>query len=303
MSYNFKKIMDLELINEVPEGANVLIETDGATKRLPSTAIKPAPIQSDFAQNDPSAPDYVKNRTHYEETSVVNEPLNITWDGNTEGLVSVNDAFYKVSDVVLTDEQFKSGTLTVVGGNPLPLMITWNSLVAEGKATEAFVNMNYILIVVRQAGTTIDGILFPECGIYFAENVASLTTTEPVEHTKTVVKKLDKKFLPDDIGSGGALIVNLTWEKDWTFVPSVTYQEAFDAIMSGKNVYLNYPDEYNPMFIRFQSIHPRDGSLEFVKVFGGNETEISIEMYYFGKNNKVGRDVASGKLNELAPPV
>ena len=40
MSYNFKKIMDLELVNEVPEGANVLIEADGATKRLPSTAIK-----------------------------------------------------------------------------------------------------------------------------------------------------------------------------------------------------------------------------------------------------------------------
>jgi hypothetical protein len=40
MSYNFKKIMDLELVNEVPEGANVLIETEGATKRLPSTAIK-----------------------------------------------------------------------------------------------------------------------------------------------------------------------------------------------------------------------------------------------------------------------
>ena len=39
MSYNFKKIMDLDLVTEVPEGANVLIETDGATKRLPSTAI------------------------------------------------------------------------------------------------------------------------------------------------------------------------------------------------------------------------------------------------------------------------
>lgn len=39
MSYNFKKINELELINEVPEGANVLIETEGATKRLPSSAI------------------------------------------------------------------------------------------------------------------------------------------------------------------------------------------------------------------------------------------------------------------------
>lgn len=39
MSYNFKKINELELINEVPEGANVLIETEGATKRVPGSAI------------------------------------------------------------------------------------------------------------------------------------------------------------------------------------------------------------------------------------------------------------------------
>lgn len=67
MSYNFKKIIDLDLVTEVPEGANVLIETDGATKRLPSTSIKPAPIQPDLSQNDPNAADYVKNRTHWED--------------------------------------------------------------------------------------------------------------------------------------------------------------------------------------------------------------------------------------------
>lgn len=42
MAYSFQKINELELVNEVPEGANVLIEIDGATKRLPSSAIKPA---------------------------------------------------------------------------------------------------------------------------------------------------------------------------------------------------------------------------------------------------------------------
>lgn len=39
MTYDFKKIADLERVIEVPEGANLLIETEGATKRLPSTAI------------------------------------------------------------------------------------------------------------------------------------------------------------------------------------------------------------------------------------------------------------------------
>ena len=72
--------------------------------------------------------------------------------------------------------------------------------------------------------------------------------------------------------------------------------------MSGKNVYLSYPDEMNPMFIRFQSIG-NDGLLEFVYVWGGNETEINIAMYCFGKDNEVYRVVAHGRLNEMAPPV
>lgn len=85
MSYNFKKIIDLELVNEVPEGANVLIETDGATKRLPSTAIKSddsyskeesdakyltkdhEQMQADFNENDVTSKAHVLNRTHYTE--------------------------------------------------------------------------------------------------------------------------------------------------------------------------------------------------------------------------------------------
>lgn len=85
MSYNFKKIIDLDLVNEVPEGANVLIETDGATKRLPSTAIKSddsyskeesdakyltkdhEQMQADFNENDVTSKAHVLNRTHYTE--------------------------------------------------------------------------------------------------------------------------------------------------------------------------------------------------------------------------------------------
>ena len=88
MSYDFKKIADLELVNEVPEGANVLIETEGATKRLSSTAInngyskdevynkteadnkfltKETIAKPDWNQNDENAADYIKNRTHWED--------------------------------------------------------------------------------------------------------------------------------------------------------------------------------------------------------------------------------------------
>lgn len=152
-------------------------------------------------------PGYVKNRTHYEETTVVNEPINITWDGNTEGLVKAEGApFYRVSDAVLTDEQIKSATVSV-GGISVSLASTWNDA-PEGSISDEIVMTVEFVVFVRKDGAVIhNSLAFPECGIYFLYDgqdfyTSSLTTTEPIEHTKTVVKKLDKKFLPDNIGGG-----------------------------------------------------------------------------------------------------
>jgi uncharacterized protein YrrD len=238
MAYNFKKIKELELINEVPEGTNVLIETDGATKRLPSTAInngyskeesdekfvaKDAIAQPNLAQNDPTAPDYVKNRTHYESEEIVNEPLNITWDGNTEGLVTVRFdyeegyiLFVKVSDAILTDEQIKSAKVTVedtfqntsgeyvTSTHDIILEVVWNDAISNGFVTEEIVSVDNTVFV--REPTTFMGVHFPESGIYFSYTyfagppydetiISALTTTEPIEQTKTVVHKLDKKFI------------------------------------------------------------------------------------------------------------
>ena len=242
MSYNFKKIMDLELVNEVPEGANVLIETDGATKRLPSTAIKPAPIQSDMAQNDSAAPDYIKNRTHYEETTVVNEPLNITWDGNTEGLVSVANMFFKVSDIILTDEQIASATVCDNSGqySDSYQKINDNISLVGGEMGVMFVNADNVEMT---------GFVIPEAGIYFikyeAAYIASLTTTEPVEHTKTVVKKLDKKFLPNDIGGGIKYVTiseSSTYEADLSFAASASFDQILTWIKAGMDVICIFQD-------------------------------------------------------------
>lgn len=164
--------------------------------------VLPFGTKPDLSQNDPNAADYVKNRTHYEETVIVNEPLNITWDGNTEGLVMTEGVpAYKVSDSVLTDEQIKLTTETDNDGRSTNISNKWDKLVQNGSVSEAVV-ITYGVAYVRTAGVEFLGSVFPETGIYFmlydGAYIASLTTTEPVEHTKTVVKKIDKKFLPID---------------------------------------------------------------------------------------------------------
>ena len=138
---------------------------------------------------------YVKNRTHYEKTTVVNEPLNITWVGNTEGLVSVAGLFYKVSDLVLTDEQI---SLVTVHGSDGSSYGATNHTDAIGDMV--FVGFSVKVVVIKKDNAEQEGIIFPEKGLYFMmegrKYVTSLTTTEPIEQTKTEVKRIDRKYLP-----------------------------------------------------------------------------------------------------------
>jgi hypothetical protein len=163
-------------------------------------------VQPDLAQNDPTAPDYVKNRTHYEVEEFVNAPLNITWDGNTEGKVSVEN-YYKVSDVVLTNETILSAIITQKNGNKWSFTDnyqSWDAVVADGWATEDCVEFDSMVFYVRKDGVTFHSYTFPEKGIYVRINgndydVANLTTVDAVEHTTKVPKPLDKKFIPDEV--------------------------------------------------------------------------------------------------------
>lgn len=209
--------------------------------------------QPDLSQNDPNAADYVKNRTHYEETTVVNEPLNITWDGNTEGLVKAEGApFYKVSDAVLTDEQIKSATASFSFDDiVIPLESAWDNAL-EGSISDEIVMMIEFLVFVRKDGAVIyDSLAFPECGIYFLYDgpdayTSSLTTTEPVEHTKTVVHKLDKKFLPDNIG-GGIKYVTIGMDDNDDYTASATYDEIAEWINAGIDVKCIYGKHILPL--------------------------------------------------------
>lgn len=163
-------------------------------------------FRGNWEQNDPVADDYIKNRPFYEESIVVNEPLNITWDGNTDGLMSVEIygmLLYKISDIALTNEQLRNACLGFSDGEEWNTEEDWDWLSEE--STEDVFNFDLCVVVVRKAGATFQGYTFPDVGIYFAHRgddsfVSSFTTAESIEHTKTTIHKLDSKYLPDNIG-------------------------------------------------------------------------------------------------------
>lgn len=195
---------------------------------------------------------YVQNRTHYEAVETVNEPLNITWDGNTEGLECVADALYKVSDLVFTDEEIKLMTITTSaeGIGPVPISEMWDAMVAQGLATEDYVICTAV-VFVRTPNVSVGGITY-DVGIYFMNDpeyyyVSSLTTTEPVEQTKTVVHKLDKKYLPDDVG--GVFKVNVSYDStNSAWVCDKTYAEITAAEEAKTPIIGTFTDSYNSVF-------------------------------------------------------
>lgn len=88
----------------------------------------------------------------------------LTWDGNTEGLVSVLDAYYKVSDAIPTAEDVSNGiTVDTIDGAFLLGVFE----VVPG----VLVSDEELVLFVSEAGIGVeinDGVIFSETGVYCA---------------------------------------------------------------------------------------------------------------------------------------
>ena len=164
-------------------------------------------VQPDWSQNDSTKPDYVKNRTHYEEGS----QTVIEWDGNTEGRDSFtanwlndNATYYKVSDDVPAADDLVGGSVSVVfDGTTVQLPIESVDMLKQGNGAYSLEGM---VVFVRNttfdfADASInngaDVITAPSCGVYIVDrSVAEITS---ITYGSTTVHQLDEKFIPESI--------------------------------------------------------------------------------------------------------
>lgn len=168
-------------------------------------------VNADLSQNDPTAPDYVKNRTHWKE-----EHSPIEWDGSTEGRDSFDASnlgygvLYKVSDEVWTKEQAQLAKLYVLLRDKGERSDSLNgcSILLEDDAIgfAAFYGFGFdqglVAFFAKQAIdlTSVYGFSIPSAGCYFF-----LTYNFPfIEYSvgiqiPSVIQKLDYEFLPDDL--------------------------------------------------------------------------------------------------------
>lgn len=152
-------------------------------------------VQPDWNQNDETAADYVKNRTHYEECI----QTVIEWDGSTEG--RDNFAFengivcYKVSDATPSIDELAEAKITlVIDGSPIDYPFSEIMYAGEG-----FIEMGEVGFVVTQTPFVYNDITLeaPSTGMYWQSIGEGFSAS--LTYGSTTIHPLDEKFIPESI--------------------------------------------------------------------------------------------------------
>ena len=157
-------------------------------------------------------PGHVLNRTHYEEVTTVGGDT-LTWDGNTEGLLSVSISggamAFKVSDLTPSPDEMPNGLVFRMSSGSeqeMPKEVVQGSFDAYGAIIGG-------MFIIYSDNHTFEGMAtFPKAGIYFSviedeygfERAVSLTIPGYTGFTTTTteIKTLDPKYLPEALQFG-----------------------------------------------------------------------------------------------------
>ena len=168
-------------------------------------------IQPDWNQNDETAPDYVKNRTHW----IDSDTTTINWDGDfeSEGLVTFHMSagggdynYVKVSDLTPAYEDIcENGTITIylpVTDYEQQMKIPIDSI--YDKTESGFLFVDFLAVAhVDNYRCTVQGISFefPESGIYLLRYLSGSSSyyIKSLSWTNETIHPLDEKFLPESV--------------------------------------------------------------------------------------------------------
>ena len=157
--------------------------------------------KSDWNQTDDTKADYIKNRPFYEYTLV-----DITWDGDTTGKISVADAYYHVSADTPSPEELVGATVSAYYNGKVNSFVIPDGSIVSGENYAIFRDVEdwFIVTYADNVNVTEYGQIFPAKGVYLPKVDAS-TTLYVTAIQKTTIKKLDKKFLDLPQASSNAL--------------------------------------------------------------------------------------------------
>lgn len=159
-------------------------------------------IQPDWNQNDPNAPDYVKNRPFYDNR----DKIEYTFDGNLEGKETFNAGpvvFVKVSSSTpdIPSIQEIEATFVPVGEDGEVFEEETISISDFGQVAEDIFSTQDMAFAIVLKDTIFKGITITK-GVYLSKgDNGSYISRVFFKFDTGELKKLDKKYLPDGIGS------------------------------------------------------------------------------------------------------
>ena len=114
--------------------------------------------------------------------------VTIEWNGNTEGLFQF-DFLFKVSDIILSNEEIKRGTITT-SDQTLSIREGWDNLIQYGMVSEDVVWIDNIVLFIRKDNAVYNGYTMPEHGVYFHKGFDSFTSKFTNEATHPMAAEL-----------------------------------------------------------------------------------------------------------------
>lgn len=219
-----------------------------------SDIVQTEQVQSDLNQNDESAPDYVKNRTHWTEAGkklIVDE----------QTLETSGEIFHRVDlvEYLPTDHVFNLDQTYVVTINGISYTCdTWRSsnsvlrigdsrLLDENFADEHPEDVPFILGYETE-GDSFWGDLEIYFDIIFPEHGTYTIKIEQLDDTLTAYHKLDENFIPDTIARVSQITDGVyygTKEKDFSINHVIIRNFPF-PLKDGVCVIVNFPEEVLP---------------------------------------------------------
>lgn len=164
----------------------------------------------------------------------------LTWDGNTEGLVNVLDMLYKVSDAIVTIDDFANGWSCVMSdGRISSETAEYASELAPGVVSA----LSMFCVAESGVGVDLEGLAFPESGIYFVkmDGIHTTSVTIPGYTGFPSTKKLDTKYLPEHLQFGEKIVIDEVILKQSVEIGDEGYAELAinGKISEGKNYTVN----------------------------------------------------------------
>lgn len=146
---------------------------------------KVSAVQPDWNQNDPTAPDHVKNRPCYTSTN------KITWDGDTTGKASVMNMLYRVAPAAIYPNTLYALVTTNANGTITEKQLGIND------SCEGYFVFGQAVIICYDSTKTFMGQSFPEAGTYFVKNPEGMYVSSFEITYVSLQGKLNHYFLPE----------------------------------------------------------------------------------------------------------